>query len=421
MHTKNFFTSNWEFSTEENDLRSKFQMINIAILLSSISLIYGIIGNIVRDISGLIPIEVTLLGVNLLLFLILRRYKKSFFYVALIETLQFTLLFLFLIYVSEPDALKHVWVFTYPIVLLYFQSEKSAKYWVIFMISALLIAPVQPFIEVKYTMYQVSYISFVLAVMSVIIYFYQKKMDEAKEFIKEQQKIMNIQSRHAIMGEMIGMIAHQWRQPLSTVTLSISNLQIKKLLGTKIEEELVDKTLEDISKTVVYLSDTIDDFQTFFHPNRELVNIQTQELLQKVVNFVKPRLKETTIELELKVEDNIEIATYVNELVQVILNLVNNAIDALLDLDREDLRVIIKAENSQEFLKVAVIDNANGIAQEDKDKIFEPYFSTKGKNGTGLGLYMSQMIMQKQFGTQIEISSSSKGSSFAIIVPKKLL
>jgi len=420
MILNNFFTSGWDFNAQENELRSKFQMINIAIVLSSVSLIYGIIGNIIRDISGLIPIELGLIGVNLVLFFVLRRCRDSFRIVAFIETLQFSLLFLFLVYVSEPSALKHVWIFTYPIVLLYFQSEGSAKYWVAFMISMLLIAPLQPFVDVAYSMYQVSYISFVLTIISVIIYFYQKKMDEAKELILEQQKIMNLQAKHATMGEMISMIAHQWRQPLSTVTLSISNLQIKKLLGTKIEEELVDKTLDDINRTVVYLSETIDDFQTFFHPSRQRVDISSKELIQKVNSFVAPRLKDTKISIVSEIEEDVALNTYVNELVQVILNLVNNAVDALIEVDKEEPKIVIQAQNSENFLKISVIDNAGGILQSDIDKIFEPYFSTKGKNGTGLGLYMSQMIMQKQFGTQIEISSSTNGSSFAIIVPKKL-
>ena len=245
-------------------------------------------------------------------------------------------------------------------------------------------------------------------------------MDEAKELIRKQQTIMDMQSKHAIMGEMISMIAHQWRQPLSTVTLSISNLQIKKLLGEKVDEEQTSKTLDEISRTILYLSQTIDDFQTFFHPNRVLETLFVEELLKKVKSFVLPRLKEGAIELEMEIQENIEIETYANELVQVILNLANNAIDALLEQQGEKRVLLIKLQNTQEFVKISVIDNAKGIPEAELERIFEPYFSTKGKNGTGLGLYMSQMIMEKQFGTQIEVNSSPKGSSFAIMVPKKL-
>lgn len=416
----NFFTSNWEFSIEENELKSKFQMINIALLLSSISLIYAIIRNVYRDISGLIPIELTILAINILLFFALRRCRNSFAYVSFVATLQFTLLFLFLIYISDPQELRHIWIFIYPLLLLYFQSTAHAKYWFALTMVFLIAAPLQPFVSVAYNIHQVTYIAFVLSIISIVIFFYQKKMQEAKELILKQQNIMDLQSKHAIMGEMISMIAHQWRQPLSTVTLSISNLQIKKLLGGEVESELTDKTLEEISNQILYLSQTIDDFQTFFNPQRSLEEITTEELLKKIRTFVLPRLKDSKIEFSLEIKENTTIETYTNEVVQVILNLVNNAIDALLESQQRLGKLLIKAQGENGFVKISVVDNADGISQDVLEKIFDPYFSTKGKNGTGLGLYMSQMIMQKQFGTQIEVQSSSKGSTFAIMVPKKL-
>jgi signal transduction histidine kinase len=420
MNINNFFTSGWNLEENDRELRSKFQMINIAIILSSVSLIYGIIGNIVRDISGLIPFELALLAMNVVLFFVLRKCKKTFLYVAMIETLQFSFLFLFLVYTTEPAALKHIWIFTYPIVLLYFQNEKNAIYWVVFMVSMLLVAPFQPFIEVQYSFYQVSYISFVLIVMSIIIYFYQKKMDEAKELILQQQKIMNAQAKHAVMGEMISMIAHQWRQPLSTVTLNVSNIQIKRLLGEEIEDKILDKALSDISDTVVYLSETIDDFQTFFSPNREIQTIELNEVINKAIGFTLARLKNTTIVITYNPKEKIVVQTYVNELVQVILNILNNAIDELINRKIENPHITIKVENFNTQVKIYIEDNAGGIEEAILERMFEPYFSTKGKNGTGLGLYMSQMIMQKQFNTKIDVTSLKSGATFAIIIPKKL-
>jgi len=414
------FVSNWDFTAEESELKGKFQMVNIAIILSSFSLLYGAIGNIVRDVNGLVAVEFLLIGMNIFLFFLLRRSKESFYYVAMVETIQFTLFFLFLIYVSAPEELKHIWLFTYPMILLYLQNQKSAIYWVLFMISMLILAPLQPFLSVQYSLFQVTYISFVMGVISIIIYLYQKNMDEAKEVIRSQEKIMALQSKHAIMGEMISMIAHQWRQPLSTITLNISNFQIQKMLGKEQNMVEVEKTLEDISRTIVYLSNTIDDFQTFFNPNRTLEELGVGELLHKAAKFVEPRLKDEAIEFVVQTKSDITLQTYPNELLQVILNLLNNAIDALIETKpvNAKLELIAKAQEKQVYIYVN--DNAGGIAEEHISRLFEPYFSTKGKNGTGLGLYMSQMIMQKQFGTEITLRSSPKGSSFAIIVPKNL-
>ncbi len=431
-----FFTSGWSFDDSELTLKSKFQMMNIAIVLSSISLIYGIIVNYVREIENLKEFELSLLLINVLLLFILRFYRRSFDYVSLVLTIQFTFFFLYLVYTSDPGALKHVWLYTYPIILLYLQKKREALYWVAFTISVLLLAPLQPFIEVKYSMFQVSYIAFVLMIMSVVIHFYQLKMDEARNLIFNQQlllkkqidelihkdQLLSAQSRQAVMGEMISMIAHQWRQPLSTVTLSVSNLQVKKLLGDKIDDDALDKALEDISDTVVYLSNTIDDFQTYFHPNKELSDIEIHQVIDKAINFVLPRLKgmKISIEVDKSSQKDIFIKTYLNELIQVILNIINNAIDALVLANVENPKIIISVEEKRDTVTIIIKDNADGIKKEELSRIFEPYFSTKGQNGTGLGLYMSQMIVEKQFNGKIGVTSSEKGSRFSVEIDKVL-
>jgi len=331
-------------------------------------------------------------------------------------------------YISEPVQLKHIWIFTYPLLLLYFQNEKSSIYWVIFMVVMLLVAPLQPFVDVSYTLFQVVYISVVLIIISIIIYFHQKKIDEAKNTIKSQlwelskkDRLITQQSKQAVMGEMISMIAHQWRQPLSTVTLSISDLQLKKMLGKEIDDEFMNKSLQDISNTILYLSDTIDDFQTYFAPNKNLSEEHICEIVNRAINFTKARLKGTDVSFELEVCNDGIIETYSNELVQVVLNIINNAIDELIEYKRENPKIIIKIVDKKDYFEILIEDNGRGILLENIEYVFEPYYSTKGKNGTGLGLYMSQMIMQKQFNSKIEVRSSKDGTGFMMQVPKKLV
>jgi len=431
---KDFFTSGWNFSDDERYLRNKFQMMNIAIVLSSTAVIYGSILNIFTKHYDLALFEFLLFLINSVLWSKLRKSKNNYDFVSIAVTAQFTFLLILLIYVSSAVDMKHTWYFTYPIIILYFKNEKYAIPWFAFLISMLLIAPFQPFFHTDYTFFQLFYLSFVLSVVSIIVYFYKVKMDEATHIILEQEKILSkkveeltqkdkmltLQSKQAVMGEMISMIAHQWRQPLSTVTLSISNLQVKKLLGEEIKDNELDKALENISDTVVYLSETIDDFQTYFRPDKELQSIDVTELIQKAIGFVQPRLKKTAINLEFLCNDSMVIDTYMNELIQVLLNIVNNAVDELIERNIKDPKVSIIVENREEMVVISIRDNAGGIAVENIDSIFEPYFSTKGKNGTGLGLYMSQMIMQKQFHTLIEVKSTNSGSTFTIVVPKKL-
>ena len=429
------FTSALEFSKSELELRSKFQMINVALILSSMSLIFGIFSNLYKETYSIILIESSIICINILLFFVLRKSKNNFKIVSLIVSLQYSFFFLFLLYNYPPESLKFIWIFTYPIILLYFQDKKSSKYWMSFMVFMILIAPLQSLIEVSISQFQVVYLSFVLIIVSVIISFYQNKMDEARDIIFNQQKLLQeqidelqnkdkllgIQSKQAVMGEMISMIAHQWRQPLSTVTLSISDIQVKKLLGQDVKEEKICTTLQEISDTVVYLSETIDDFQTYFNPRKEINEVSINEVLKKAISFVKPRLDASSkITLELLSGEDEIIQTYANELIQVVLNILNNAIDELENLDKDTLTIRVELKNEGDDFLLSIKDNAQGIKEENIDTIFEPYFSTKDKNGTGLGLYMSQMIMQKQFNSKIEVSSSDQGTNFYMRVPKKL-
>ena len=432
----NFFTSGWAFGADDHKLKNKFQMMNLSILLSTVALFYGMYSNYERNIDNILETEILIVCINIVLFFSLRIYKMSFPYVSSILTIQFTFFFLFIIYSTEPTQFKHVWIFTYPVILLYLINKKDAVYWVAITIFLLVILPFQPFVDTSYSFFQVIDVVVVLVIISIIIYFYQLKMQEAKDLILKQQsmlknqideltqkdQLLSTQSRQAVMGEMISMVAHQWRQPLSTVTLSVSNLQVKKLLGDKIDDKDFNKALEDISDTVVYLSNTIDDFQTYFRPVKEVTGIEAHELVKKATNFVLPRLKNTKIKIEIENDTHkgIALQIYMNELIQVILNILNNAIDALELADVENPRIGISVEEKGNRALFIIQDNANGIKEEDLSKIFEPYFSTKGKNGTGLGLYMSQMIVQKQFDGKIGVISSENGTFFSVEIQKIL-
>ncbi|UCM99353.1 ABC transporter substrate-binding protein [Sulfurimonas sp. SWIR-19] len=244
-----------------------------------------------------------------------------------------------------------------------------------------------------------------------------KVQEKAKELIKKDE-ILTAQSKQAVMGEMISMIAHQWRQPLNTITLQISNLQLKYLMGQQISKEDIMQTLEDISDSVVYLSDTIEDFKTYFRPNKAAQESDMRGLLKKAIKFVEPRLKSNKIELQTECDSELHANVYANELIQVLLNLLNNAIDAYENKKTEDKIIKVTCKQNGPNIQIDVTDRAGGIRKEHLSKLFEPYFSTKGKNGTGLGLYMSKMIIEKQFGGSISVKTSMFGTTFTIVIPK---
>jgi C4-dicarboxylate-specific signal transduction histidine kinase len=247
-----------------------------------------------------------------------------------------------------------------------------------------------------------------------------KVKDKIKELIAKDE-LLNIQSKQAVMGEMISMIAHQWRQPLSNITLQISNLHIKRLLGEEVSSQESDKMLNEISDTIVYLSDTIDDFKTYFRPNKEKDSIEIHELLQRAINFTMPRAKDIDVKIINDKQSDIVANIYINELIQVILNLINNALDSIVEFEIKNAKIFVYAKENEDSISLFVEDNANGISKENLPHIFEPYFSTKGKNGTGLGLYMSQVLIQKQFQGEIRVESSTNGTIFEVEILKEIL
>ena len=429
---ENFLKSGHKFSDIDNEVEGQFQMINIALLFSLIGLTFGIIVNYVRDVTGIIPIEIALIIGNIIFIIILRKKLSSLNLISEIMTAQYTIFYLYLFYFYGPADLKFLWIYTYPVIILYFQNIKNGIYWLVFMLIMINIYSFQTLVEIKFSFYQVTYLSIVLLIVSSIIFFYKFKLTQARDIITKQRmkiqnkyselskkdKMLSTQSRQAVMGEMMSMIAHQWRQPLSTVTLQISNLQFDKLLGKDIDGKKLDNTLTQISDTLVYLSDTVDDFQTYFHPNKVKNEVEIHKVLQKAINFVLPRIKSINIDVKVNKYFNIDVITYENELIQIILNLLNNAIDALQKSSQDDKKIFMDVEINDKYLNISVVDNADGIIKNNIDKIFEPYFSTKGKNGTGLGLYMSKVITQKQFDGDITVESSNAGSHFIVKIKK---
>ncbi len=242
-------------------------------------------------------------------------------------------------------------------------------------------------------------------------------VEEKVEELIKKDKILTIQSKQAVMGEMISMIAHQWRQPLAGITLQISNIEIDKMFGKEIDDKRIDTTLRNISDSILYLSETIDDFQTYFRPDGKPVDITTEELLDKVLTLATAKIETSKVDIRVHCSSEQTISIYVNELVQVVLNILNNAIDAFDDVQRDEQIVDIYGTIKNDMIHLSIKDNASGISDENIKKLFDPYFSTKGRNGTGLGLYMSQMIIQKQFRGTIDVESSEEGSVFIIKIP----
>jgi signal transduction histidine kinase len=277
-----------------------------------------------------------------------------------------------------------------------------------------------------------NYNLFVLAHISIIftigILFEERKryamiLEEtiAKEVKKnqEQQILMFQQSRLAQMGEMISMIAHQWRQPLNNLSL-INQLLISKYNKNKLDDEVMNYFKTNSKKQIDLMSSTIDDFRNFFKKENREEEYFINNVIDDVLNITEAVYVSSGIKIEFTAQENYKLFGSANALSQVILNIINNAKDALTESAVKDKKITITVEKHDENIAISLQDNAGGIPLEIIDKIFDPYFSTKNdKNGTGLGLYMSKMILQEQLKGTIEVKNSAVGAHFIIYLPQK--
>lgn len=237
-----------------------------------------------------------------------------------------------------------------------------------------------------------------------------------KEVAKNRQKDTQMlqQSRLAQMGEMISMIAHQWRQPLSAVSATAIAIKIKVQLN-KLEDDYLLEKITNISEYVQHLSSTIDDFRDFFKPNKSKNETCYCDVIKGVLGIVKVSIENKNIELILDADCREEFYTYDNELKQVVLNIIKNAEEILLEKTVINPYIKIKTFKDNDSYILEISDNAGGIPNNIIDKVFDPYFSTKTTSGgTGLGLYMSKTIIEEHCKGKLSVFNSEDGAVFRI-------
>jgi PAS domain S-box-containing protein len=238
----------------------------------------------------------------------------------------------------------------------------------------------------------------------------------AVEALREKEQLLIQQSRQAAMGEMIGNIAHQWRQPLNALGLTVQQLPLFYDIG-EFSKELLDNSVSQSMELIQHMSKTIDDFRNYFRPDKEKVNFNLSESIADTLSLVNASFKKENIDIEVIAKNDSVIFGYRNEFAQVLLNILNNARDALTESKIADPRVTITIGSESERAVVAIADNAGGIAEDIMNKIFDPYFTTKGPQaGTGVGLFMSKTIIEKNMGGKLTVRNRAGGAEFRIEV-----
>lgn len=249
----------------------------------------------------------------------------------------------------------------------------------------------------------------------------ERRVREEVEAQREKEKIQIQRSKMAAMGEMLSMIAHQWRQPLnqlSSLFVNISGAYAKRELTQK----YLDEKMEEGTHLLERMSKTIDDSEDFFKPDRAREEVVIADVVAQTLPLIEKSLEARKITLQYLLDCNVSIKIFRNELMQVILNVINNAKDALLERKIANPRIMIETVETGQFVIIKVCDNAGGIDDTVKDRIFEPYFSTKGVNGGGgLGLYMSKTIMEARLNGELRFENGDEGACFLIKIGKHQL
>ncbi len=243
-----------------------------------------------------------------------------------------------------------------------------------------------------------------------------KELQESNQKLKENTHLLLRQSRQAAMGEMIGNIAHQWRQPLNTLGLLIQRIQItekEERLDDDFIDNIVDKSMDVIDK----MSNTIDDFRNFFKPNKRKELFYINNAIDSALSLIFANLNDKDIKLNFNKNNNFKISGFPNEFSQVILNLLSNSKDAIDDKSIKDGEISIKIYTNHFNIIIEIEDNGGGIKEEILEHIFEPYFTTKEEgNGTGVGLYMSKMIIENNMNGKLLVENSEFGAIFRVVI-----
>lgn len=233
------------------------------------------------------------------------------------------------------------------------------------------------------------------------------------------EEMLITQSKMEIMDEMIGMLAHQWRQPITVIGMIANNIILTLIYDEKIDQQELLYDLNVIDQQVHHLSSIISDFHNFFRPTKFPQTVALHEISSDLLTMLESSYKNIGIHLSVESDDDTSFITYKNELMEVFLNILSNAKETLEERHISNPFIRFKSFLNSEMICFTIQDNAGGIDKDIIDKIFDPYFSTKkGKNGAGLGLYISAVVIEKHFNGSIRANCDENGTIFSISIPK---
>ncbi|MCR8710371.1 sensor histidine kinase [Aliarcobacter butzleri] len=242
------------------------------------------------------------------------------------------------------------------------------------------------------------------------------KVQQGIEQAKQKDKKILEQAKLARIGSMISMIAHQWRQPLSQLSGILMELETTTRFK-KVDNNYILNAIDKSDKMIEFMSNTIDDFRNFYKPDKKKEDFYVSNACKKAINIIDATLENLGINLVLDIKDDKKIFGYPTEFSQVILNIISNAKDILIERNIKKPKIEINIESKGVLSIITIKDNAGGIEEKNLEQIFDPYYSTKDlSKGTGLGLYISKLIIERNMGGDLSVSNNNEGAVFKIVV-----
>ena len=242
------------------------------------------------------------------------------------------------------------------------------------------------------------------------------KVKQGIEEAKQKDRKILEQAKLARIGSMISMIAHQWRQPLSQLSGILMELETTTRFK-KVDNDYILNAIDKSDKMIEFMSNTIDDFRNFYKPDKKKEDFYVSDACKKAINIIDATLENLGINLILDIKEDKKIFGYPTEFSQVILNIISNAKDVLIEKNIKNPKIEINIESKGILSIISIKDNAGGIEEKNLEQIFDPYYSTKDSSkGTGLGLYISKLIIERNMGGDLSVSNNSEGAVFKIVV-----
>ena len=457
----NIINSGFNFQNDDKFLKYKFQLMNTLLLIAIfasffIAFLFMFIGS--NEVQTLVIVLELLSGfLHLGLFFFLKNNKNNLNIVVYISMISLYLLQVVIMINLVEDSLRETW-YLLTVILSFFLAGKKFAYFMLALILTTMIAyNFQPYLDTKLNDVESILPIVLLILIAIVMNLYestkenyarslnevniklQNKIEELNQFninletrVKEEISKNTLhevklfeQSKMASMGEMINNIAHQWRQPLSVISMTSTGAKMQKQMNL-LTDDMFDKDMDIINDNVQYLSRTIDDFRNFTKEDRveKLFNLNND--IDSFLHLVEGSIKNHYINLILDLDKNIEINGYPNELIQCFINIFNNAKDALIEIEEENRLLSIKTFIYDNKVHISFKDSAGGIEKDILPKIFDPYFSTKHQSqGTGLGLHMTYKLIVDGMGGTVDAKNSKfeykgkeyKGTKLKIILP----